>query len=163
MSPEAAPLVRFLGALLVAGGLVGTVLPAIPGAPLAFLGFVLAAWADNFQRVGWFTLAILAILTVISSVLDFLATRHGARRVGASGLAMLGATVGTFAGLFFSIPGLILGPFVGAFLGEYIARRSWRQAGKAGLGTWLGLVVGTAMKIAVIFAMIGIFLLSYAL
>jgi uncharacterized protein YqgC (DUF456 family) len=163
MSPEAASLVRLLGALLVLGGLVGTILPALPGAPLAFAGFVLAAWADGFTRVGWFTLTLLALLTVASMVLDFLATRHGAKRAGASTLAVVGATVGTVVGLFFSIPGLILGPFLGAFAGEYLARRNWRQAGKAGLGTWLGLVVGTALKIAVIFAMIGIFLLSYAL
>jgi uncharacterized protein YqgC (DUF456 family) len=163
MTPESASFVRLLGALLVLGGLVGTVLPALPGAPLAFAGFVLAAWADGFERVGWFTLTVLALLTVVSMVLDFLATRHGAKRAGASTLAVIGATVGTVVGLFFSIPGLILGPFVGAFAGEYIARRSWRQAGKVGLGTWLGLVIGTAIKIAVIFAMIGIFLLSYAL
>ncbi len=163
MTPEAASFVRLLGALLVLGGLVGTVLPVLPGAPLAFVGFLLAAWADDFKRVGAFTLTLLALLTVLSMVLDFLATRHGAKRAGASTLAMVGATIGTIVGIFFAIPGLILGPFLGAFVGEYIARRNWRQAGKAGLGTWLGLVIGTALKIAVIFAMIGIFLLSYAL
>lgn len=163
MPPETAPLIRLLGALLVLGGLAGTVLPALPGAPLALVGFVLAAWADDFQKVGWFTLTILACLTVVSMVVDFLATRHGARRAGASTLAVVGATIGTVVGLFFAIPGLIFGPFVGAFAGEYLARRDWRQAGKAGLGTWLGLVIGTALKVALIFAMIGIFLLSYAL
>jgi uncharacterized protein len=163
MNPDLAPLVRLLGALLVLAGLAGTVLPAIPGPPLAFAGFVLAAWADGFQRVGWFTLSILAVLTVVASAADFFATRHGARRAGASKLAVVGATVGTFVGLFFSIPGLILGPFLGAFAGEYLARRNLRQAGKAGLGTWLGLVLGTALKIALIFAMTGIFLLAYAL
>ena len=160
---DGAPLLWALAALLVVAGIVGTVVPALPGAPLVFLGLLLAAWADRFQRVGWFTLSILGLLTIASFALELWATRHGAKKVGASPLAALGATVGALVGLFFSIPGLILGPFLGAFAGEFISRRSWKQAGRAGLGTWLGLVLGIAAKLTIVFLMLGLFVTAYVI
>ena len=160
---EGAPLLWALAALLVVAGIVGTVVPALPGAPLVFLGLLIAAWVDRFQRVGWITLTVLGVLTVASFLLELLATRHGAQRVGASPLAAFGATVGAIVGLFFSIPGLILGPFVGAFAGEYLSRRSWKQAGRAGLGTWLGLVLGIAAKLTIVFLMLGLFVTAYVI
>lgn len=160
---EAAGLLWILAVILVLVGLAGTVLPALPGAPLVFLGLLLAAWADGFQKVGWFPLTILGILTAGTFAVDFLATSLGAKRVGASYLAIVGAVVGTVAGLFLGIPGLLLGPFIGAVLGEYIARRDLRQAGKVGLGTWLGLVLGTAAKLGLIFLMIGLFVFAYVI
>ena len=126
-----------------------------------FAGLLLGAWADGFQKVGWLPLVILGLLTVVSFVIDVLATAHGARRVGASWLAVVGGAVGMLAGFVFSLPGFILGPFVGAFAGEWIARRDWRRAGKVGLGTWLGMVVGAAAKLALVFTMIGIFAAAY--
>ena len=152
-----------LAILLVLVGIAGTVLPALPGAPLVFLGLLCAAWADHFQKVGWFTLTILAILTVLTFVVDFMASSYGAKRVGASWLALAGAVVGTIVRLFFNIPGLILGPFLGAVAGEWLAVRNLRQAGKVGLGTWLGMILGIAGKLALIFAMVGIFVLAYVI
>lgn len=152
-----------LGGLLVLAGIAGTVLPAIPGVPLVFVGLLVAAWAEGFQKVGWFPLTILGILTVFSFVIDFFASAMGAKRVGASWLALALSFVGAFAGFFFGLPGLILGPFLGAFLGEYLARRDWRQAGRVGFGTWLGMLVAAAGKLALIFTMVGIFLTAYVL
>ena len=152
-----------IGALLVLAGIAGTVLRAIPGVPLVFVGLLVAAWAEGFQKVGWFPLTILGILTVFSFVIDFFASAMGAKRVGASWLALALSFVGALAGLFFSLPGLILGPFLGAFLGEYLARRDWRQAGRVGFGTWLGMLVAAASKLALIFTMVGIFLTAYVL
>jgi uncharacterized protein len=152
-----------LAVILVLVGIVGTVLPALPGAPLVFLGLLCAAWADGFQKVGWFTLSILAILMVLTFVVDFLASRWGAKRVGASWLALAGAFVGTIVGLFFNIPGLIFGPFLGAVAGEWLSVRNLRQAGKVGLGTWLGMILGIAAKLALVFAMVGIFALAYVI
>lgn len=156
-------LLMLLGVLLVVVGIAGTVMPAIPGVPLVFVGLLVAAWADHFQKVGWFTLSILGVLTVFSFVLDFVATSLGAKRVGASWLALALSVVGAIVGLFFSIPGLILGPFVGAFAGEYIARRDWRQARRVGFGTWLGMLLAIAGKLALIFTMVGIFMTAYVL
>jgi uncharacterized protein YqgC (DUF456 family) len=161
MTPEMGLLLWVLAGLLVLVGIAGTILPAIPGTPLVLIGLVLAAWADGFQKVGWFPLAVIAGLTVLSLIVDFAATSLGAKRVGASWLAVAGATIGTIVGLFFGLPGLILGPFVGAVLGEYLARRNRDQALKAGLGTWVGILLGTAGKLALIFMMIGVFVFFY--
>lgn len=162
MTPEMGVLLWIAAVLLVLVGIAGTILPALPGTPLVLIGLVLAAWADDFQKVGWFPLSVIGGLTVLSLVVDFAATSLGAKRVGASWLAVAGAAVGTIVGLFFSIPGLILGPFVGAVLGEYLARRNRDQAIKAGIGTWVGILLGTAGKLALIFMMIGVFAFFYA-
>jgi len=158
---ETEPVLMLLAVALVVVGVIGTVLPALPGAPLVFLGLLLAAWADHFQKVGWFTLLVLALLTILTFVVDFMAASFGAKRVGASWLALAGAAVGMIVGLFFNIPGLILGPFLGAVLGEYLARRNWAQARRVGFGTWLGMLLGIAGKLALIFTMVGIFVLAY--
>lgn len=148
---------------LVLAGLAGTILPALPGAPLVFVGLLIAAWIDHFQKVGWFTLTLLFLLMLLTFVIEIAAAGLGAKRVGASKMAIFGAAVGTIVGIFFSLPGLLLGPFVGAVLGEYLSRRNWEQAGKVGIGTWIGLIVGTAGKLAVIFAMVGLFVTAYLL
>jgi hypothetical protein len=150
-----------LAVAFIVAGLAGVVVPLIPGPPLVFIGLVLAAWADNFQHVGWVTLVILGLLTLVSPLVDFIATIMGAKRVGASRLAIAGAALGAVIGFLFGLPGLLLGPFVGAVAGEYLAERNVRQAGRAGLGTWLGILFGMAMKLALIFAMVGIFLAAY--
>ena len=149
-----------LAALLVVVGLAGTVLPALPGLPLMFAGMLLAAWAGHFQQISVWTMALLAVLTVLSLVIEFGATALGAKRVGASKLAIVGAAVGTLGGIFFSIPGLILGPFIGAMAGELVHGREWRQASRIGFGTWVGLAIGAALKLALAFAMLGVFALA---
>jgi uncharacterized protein YqgC (DUF456 family) len=137
--------------------------PPLPGAPLVFAGLLVAASIDGFQRVGWFTLGVLGVLTLVSFGVDFVAAALGARRVKASKLALVGATLGTLAGLFFGLPGLIVGPFLGSAVGEYIAQRDLRRAGKVGVGTWLGMLAGVVLKLAIIFTMLGVFTLAYAL
>ncbi len=148
-------------ALLILAGLAGTVLPALPGLPLMFGGMWLAAWAEDYSKVSGWTIALLGLLTLASIGVDIGATALGAKRVGAGKLAMLGAAIGTLVGgVIFSIPGLILGPFVGAVLGELARGSEWRKASKIGVGTWLGLVLGTALKLGLAFAMLGIFVLA---
>ena len=147
--------------LFVAAGLAGTILPALPGAPLVFVGLLIAAWIDHFDKVGWFTLTLIFLLMILTFVIELAAAGMGAKRVGASKMAIFGAAVGTIVGIFFSLPGLLLGPFIGAVLGEYLSRRNWEQAGKVGIGTWIGMIVGTAGKLAVIFTMVGLFVTAY--
>lgn len=151
-----------LAAVLVLVGLAGTVLPALPGMPLIFGGLLLAAWVGDFQLVGSWTLAVLGLMAVASLGIDIAATALGAKRVGASGKAVAGAALGTLAGLFLGIVGLIVGPFIGAVLGELLHRRSQEAQGlsdvaRIGFGTWAGLIVGVALKLALAFAMLGIF------
>ncbi len=146
-----------LAAALVLVGLAGIVIPALPGHILIFAGLVLAAWADGFARVGVATLAVIGVIGALSYGVDFAATALGAKHLGASKRAMVGAALGTVLGLFLGLPGLIVGPFVGAVLGELSANRDWRRAGKAGIAAWIGFAIGTAVKVGIAFAMIGIF------
>lgn len=155
-----------LAIVLVVVGIAGTILPALPGLPLVFAGMLLAAWAGDFQQVGVPMLAVLGALTVFSLAVDFWATALGAKRVGASRLAIVGAMVGTFAGLFLGPIGLLLGPFAGAIGGELIHRRSLLrhdlgQAAKIGIGTWFGILFGTVLKLALAFTMLGLFALAW--
>jgi len=150
-----------LSITLIIVGVVGTFAPVLPGAGIVFLGMLVAAWIDHFHRIGWITLTFLAVLTVLVFVIDVVAALIGAKRVGASRLALIGATVGTFVGMFFGIPGIVVGPFIGAVIGELIARRRLDVATRVGIGTWLGMVVGALAKIAVVLTMLGVFIVSY--
>jgi hypothetical protein len=150
-----------LAVVLVCVGVAGSVLPALPGVPLVFAGLLLAAWAGDFQKVTWLPLVVLGLLTVISFVIDFAATALGAKRVGATRLAIVGAALGTLGGLFLGLPGLILGPFVGAIVGELLSHGQLQQATRAGLATWMGLIFGTLAKLALVFTMLGVFALAY--
>ena len=147
--------------ILVIAGVAGTVLPALPGVPLVFAGMFLAAWAGDFELVGPVTLVVLGLLTALSVVVDFLAAALGAKRVGASRLALVGAVIGTFAGLIFGPLGLLAGPFVGALVGELIHVRELRQATRVGIGTWLGIVLGTVLKLGLAFGMLGLFAFAW--
>jgi uncharacterized protein YqgC (DUF456 family) len=146
-----------LAVLLVVVGAAGTVLPALPGVPLIFGGVLLAAWAEDFQRIGGWTIGILAVLTVIGMAVDYIAGALSAKRAGASKEGIVGAALGTVAGIFTGLWGLLFMPLVGAAIGEYIAHKDALRAGKVGAATWFGLLVGTAVKIAVAFTMIGVF------
>jgi uncharacterized protein YqgC (DUF456 family) len=150
-----------LAILLVIIGLVGIVVPALPGPVLVYAGLFLAAWIDGFNKVGWLPLTVLGVLTALSFVADLVATGAGAKKAGASRQAVIGAAIGTIVGIFFGIAGLFIGPFVGAAAGEFLADRDLVKAGRVGYGTLFGLVLGAAMKIALALAMIGVFVTAY--
>lgn len=151
-----------IAALLVLIGLAGVILPALPGLPIVFAGMLLAAWAGNFQEIGWVTLVVLGLMTAASFVIDFWATAHGAKRVGASKYAVWGAVLGTFAGLLIMPPlGLFVAPFVGALIGELIHGKEIRKAAQVGFGTWLGIVLGIVLKLGLAFAMLGVFAFAW--
>ena len=151
-----------LAGLLVAVGIIGTVLPALPGPILVLAGLIVGAWADGFSRVGVFPLLLIAAMTALSHVIDLYTTAKGAERFGASRRAAIGAALGLFlGGLLLQIPGLLIGPFLGAVIGEYTVQRKLMPASKAGFGAWLGLVVGIAVKLGLVFGMIAVFLIAY--
>jgi len=152
-----------LAGLLVLIGFAGTILPALPGVPLVFGGLFLAAYIGNFEKIGWLTLTILATLTALAMVADFAATLLGAKRAGASKLALLGAGIGSILGIFSGLWGLLVFPFIGAVAGELVARQKLDQASRVGLATWLGLMIGTLAKLAIALTMIGVFVVSYAI
>ena len=142
--------------VLIAIGAIGLVLPILPGAPLIFIGALLAAWAENFAFIGPWSLTLLGVLTALAVAVDFIAGAFGARRFGASARAVAGATLGAIVGLFFGVVGVLVGPFVGAVIGELSVRRNLAAAGRAGVGAAVGLALGTAAKLAIAFAMIGV-------
>ena len=159
-----------LSGLLILAGLAGTVLPALPGTALVLGGIVLGAWIDDFTRVGPGWLAAIAVLAVLAWVLDYVAAVLGARRAGASRLALLGAALGTVVGLFMGLVGVLFMPFVGAALGEFWSRRAQvgevqagQQAVRVGVATGLGLLAAMLAKVVIACMMIGLFVAALLL
>lgn len=150
-----------LAALLILGGLAGTVLPMLPGIPMIVGGIWLVAAVDGFRHLGTGWLLAIGALGVLGIAVDFAAGAMGARRVGASPRALWGATLGTVAGMFLGVPGLILGPFVGALLGELSAGTRVLRSAQVGAGTWLGLLAGALVKLVISFLMVGLFGLAF--
>jgi uncharacterized protein YqgC (DUF456 family) len=146
--------------LIMLFGLVGTILPVVPGLPIMWVGAMIYALLTGFEKIGWTYLIIFGVLTIAIQGLDYLANLYGAKKMGASGWGILGAFLGMVVGLVTGgLLGLLLGPFVGAVLGEIlIGRKTTSQALKAGVGTFLGLLGGTLVKFAVGCAMLGVFL-----
>ena len=157
--------------LLILVGLAGTVLPALPGAVLVLAGVWLGAWLDSYARVPVWVVAVCAVLAALAWATDLVAAMLGAKRVAASGWALAGATIGTVAGVFTGFIGLLFMPLVGAMAGELwaqqrkVARASHgdnaKRALEVGVATWLGLLIGTAVKLALVLAMVGAFALAY--
>ena len=148
---------------LIAIGVAGTVLPALPGATLVFAGIALAAWIDDFTRIPVWLLVLLGVLTAMAWAADYVAAAAGAKRAGASRYAVVGAVIGSVAGIFSGLWGLLFMPLVGAAIGEYVAQRDLRRAGKVGIATWIGLLLGAAAKVAIVLTMVGIFLVALVL
>lgn len=160
-----------LAALMVLTGLAGTVLPVLPGTLLVLAGLVLGAWIDGFVRVGGVAVAVMAALALAAWATDYLAALLGAQKVGASRWALIGAAIGTVAGIFMGLVGVLFMPFVGAVLGELYALRrlaptaaapyATQRALKVGTATWIGMLIGTAIKIALVFLMVGVFAVAW--
>src|SRR5688572_27920449 len=147
--------------ILVLVGLVGIVLPALPGHILILAGLILAAWADGFTRVGPAMLVLIGVIGASSYAVDFAAAALGAKHMGASKRAMVGAALGTVLGLFFGFVGVVIGPLLGAVIGELTQHRDWKRVGKAGMAAWIGFAIGTAVKVAIAFVMLGLFAAAY--
>jgi hypothetical protein len=143
--------------LLVAVGVAGVVLPGLPGVPLVLVGLFLGAWIDDFAYVGRGTLVTLGLLALLATAVDLAASALGAKRVGAHRRAVIGAALGAVVGLFFGLPGIVLGPFAGAVIGEFSARGSLARASRVGVATWIGLLLGGAVKLALVLSMIALF------
>jgi len=152
-----------LAVALIALGVAGTILPALPGAIFVFAGIALAAWIDGFARIPVWLLVVFGLLTALAWAVDYFAAVAGAKKAGASPLALVGAAIGTLAGIFTGLWGLLFMPLAGAAIGEYVARRDLSRAGRVGVATWLGLLLGTAIKVAIVFAMVGAFVVALLL
>ena len=136
-----------LSAILILIGIVGSVLPVIPGPPLAWLGLLLLSFIQNSTlSVGF--IVIMAAIMIVVTVLDFLIPIWGTKKFGGSKAGVTGSTLGLVIGLFFGPPGIILGPFVGAFLGEIIANGTeLKLALKSATGSFIGFLLSTGLKL----------------
>jgi uncharacterized protein YqgC (DUF456 family) len=139
-------------------GVIGTVLPIIPGTIVILLAALVYALLEGFQTVGWPTLLVLGLLTLVSTTADIWASSVGAKIGGASGWSVLFGLVGGLVGfVLFSLPGAILGAIAGVLLTEIIRVGDWRQALKAGSGWVVGWVLATVFQLGVGLVMVAIF------
>ncbi len=146
--------------LLMLAGLVGTVVPALPGTALIFGGALVYAWGTDFARVGPETLWLLGGITLATIVLDYVAGAYGARRAGSTAAGVWGSVIGAFFGMVvFGLLGLVLGTFLGALFAEIVfAGVSVRTAMKVGFGAVLGFLGSTVMKFIAAIVMIIVFI-----
>ena len=147
--------------VLFAIGLIGTVVPILPGSTIILAGAVIHRMMLGPEKsIGWPTIGVLVLLTLATYALDFLGSYFGAKYFGATKWGTFGAIVGALIGLFFGIIGLFVGPVIGAITGEFIAGKRMIAAGKAGWGSLLGNLAGMIGKLVLALAMIAIFLMS---
>jgi uncharacterized protein YqgC (DUF456 family) len=147
--------------VLMAVGLLGTVLPVLPGTTVILAAALIhQIMLGNEKSLGWWNLAALVLLTLLSYGVEWLSGYFGARRFGATKWGIAGAVMGGIAGLFFPFPGLLVGPVVGAVAGEFFSGKRLVSAGRAGWGTLLGNLAGMVGKLTIALVMISWFLLA---
>lgn len=138
-----------LGVILTIAGIVGCILPFIPGPPLSYTA-LLSMLAVNENTFTAQFLGIWLVITIAVTLLDYYVPIWGTKKFGGSRNGVWGATIGLITGIFFFPPfGLIAGPFLGAFIGELISGKDTQAALRSGFGSFIGFVAGTVMKLAV--------------
>ncbi len=159
MSPQVVGLLQLLAYIGLALGIIGTVAPIIPGPLLIWISALLWAWADGFQAVGWPTLIVLALITLLAELSDVALATMGAKKGGASWMSMIVAGVAAIIGfIFFNIIGAILGAFLGLFAWEaYRQGWQWRKAWQASGSFIIGYLIAMVVKIAFVILMIVLF------
>ncbi len=130
-------------------GFAGSVLPALPGPPISWVGLLLVKFTHFGADITWVWIAAFAAVVIIVSVLDYVVPAWGTKKFGGSKAGTWGATIGLIFGLFFSPWGIILGPFLGAFVGELLAGSSSKHSLKAALGAFMGFLFGVGLKLIV--------------
>jgi len=136
-------------------GVVGSLLPALPGTPLSYVGVWLFHFSDPYNKISWPAHIILALVVIISIVLDYIVPMIGTKKFGGSKYGVWGSTIGLIVGLFFGLPGIIIGPLIGAFIFELITQRNTGKAFKAALGSFIGFLVGTGIKTIIALIILG--------
>ena len=149
-----------LSGILILAGLVGCILPALPGLPLAYVGIILLHFTERVD----FTTQQLIFMTaamIVAQVLDYILPAWLTKKVGGSRLGTIGSIVGLLVGFFFAPRGLIIGPFLGAVVGELLNGEGTKTALKSGAGSFLGFILTTGLKIAVCGLYIWYFIKSF--
>jgi uncharacterized protein YqgC (DUF456 family) len=138
-----------IGIILILIGIVGCIIPGIPGPPIAYAGILLQVFKTENPFTTKF-LIIWALITIVVSILDYVVPAIGTKKFGGSRRGVWGSVIGLFIGIFFFPPiGLIIGPFLGAFIGELTGGKETESALKAGFGSFIGFLTGVALKLVV--------------
>ncbi|MHC1706506.1 MAG: DUF456 domain-containing protein [Bacteroidales bacterium] len=142
-----------IGILLLLTALAGSVLPVIPGPPVGYCALLLLQFTDKKPFSITFLISMATVVALIT-ILDYIIPVWGTKKFGGSKSGTWGATIGLFAGIFLLPPfGIIIGPFLGAYIGELLSGRSNQEAFRSGIGSFLGFIAGTAMKIVITLVM----------
>jgi uncharacterized protein YqgC (DUF456 family) len=158
MEQPVAHIALALALLVMLAGLIGIVLPVIPGTVLIFVAAFFYALAEGFRTIGWPTLVVLGLLAIVATTADIWASTVGAKLGGASGWSVVVGLVGGFVGfLIFTLPGAIIGAILGVLLTEIVRVGDWRQALRAGSGWVIGWVLSTVLQLGIGLAMVAIF------
>lgn len=135
-----------IGILCLIIGIVGDIVPGLPGVPVSYAALLLLHFTDKVQ-FSWQFLVLWAVITTVAQVLDYVVPAWGTKKFGGSKLGVWGSIAGLFIGLFMGPWGIILGPFLGAVLGEMMDGKAAGNALWAGLGSFLGIMAGTILKL----------------
>lgn len=150
-------LLIILAFILIIIGILGSILPVLPGVPVSYVGILLLHFTEKVQFTTQFLIFWL-VMVVLVQVLDYLVPIWGTKKFGGTKRGVWGCAIGMIVGLFFGPWGIILGPFVGAIVGELSGGKQTQSAIKAGFGSFIGFLLGVISKLIV-----GGFLLYYAI
>jgi hypothetical protein len=140
-------LLIIMGFILIISGLLGCFLPILPGPPLSYFALILLQFSSK-KPFTTNELAVLAIATIIVTVLDYFVPIWGTKKFGGSKYGVWGSTIGLIAGMLLFPPfGIIIGPFIGALIGELIAGKNSQFAFKSAFGSFIGFITGTFLKL----------------
>jgi len=137
-----------VGIILMIVGIIGCILPFLPGPPLCFLALLIQQLRSDAPYSFYFLL-VWALIALGITVIDYVIPIYGTRKFGGSKYGMWGSTIGLIVGLWFGPVGIIIGPFIGAFIGEWLAHNQTDQAFQAALGSFIGFLFGTLLKLVV--------------
>ena len=132
--------------LLMLIGIIGCIVPGLPGTPIAYAGLWIAQITERVD-FSWQFLLVWGIVTVVISALDYIVPAWGTKRFGGTKWGVWGSTIGVFVGLFAGPWGVILGPLVGAVIGELLGGKAAQEALRAGWGSFIGILFGTILKL----------------
>lgn len=141
-----------IGLVLIVAGIIGCILPGLPGPPIAYASLILLQFAENSPFSWAFMLAWLLIVVAVT-LLDFYVPAWGTKKFGGSKYGSWGSIIGLIIGLIFPPWGILIGPFLGAYIGELIGGKHNEEALRAGFGAFIGFVAGTLMKLTVTITM----------
>jgi uncharacterized protein len=146
-----------LGSVLMLAGIAGCILPLLPGPPLCYLALLIQQLQSDPPYSTKF-LVIWAVITIVVTGLDYVIPIYGTKKFGGTKYGMWGCVIGLLVGLWLGPIGIIAGPFVGALIGELVANSNADQAIRAAMGSFIGFLMGTLLKLIVCFVMIWYFI-----